>query len=187
MKTGTFKNTTTLNYSASDIFKLFNKMAKQDFPRFNPKEALGCSTKKTIGHYAGRQAEAYVEITDYIDQKVYEVTTITSSTKLTFVSRYSLEKIDDNTTILTCEETQSGTGFFDTMNHTIQAIFFKKRIGKRFNLLVQSLEYSLNEMVSKRQPTNKDSINLNKVEESTPAIDKNSNDITLESASTENN
>lgn len=152
MKTGTFKNTATLNYSASDIFKLFNKMAKQDFPRFNQKEALGCSTKKNIGHYAGRQTEAYIEITDYKDQEVYEVTTITSKTKLTFVSRYSLEKIDENTTKLTCEETQSGTGFFDAINHTIQAIFFKKRIAKRFNMLIKSIEYSLDEMIAKRTP-----------------------------------
>lgn len=146
MKTSSFKNTAELKYSRKEIFKIFKKQAKQDFPRFNSKEAKGTSTTKNIGYYANRSTKAYIEITDYIEDEIYEVTTTTSKTNITYISRYTLEEIDENTTRLILEESQAGTGTFDTFNHIIQAIFFKGRIKKRFNFMIQALENEIQQM-----------------------------------------
>lgn len=145
-----FKETAEINYPAKEIFKIFKKMIKQDFPRFNEKEAIGTSTKKTIGQYTTKSAEAYIEITDYKENEVYEITTVTSKTKATFISRYELEAVDDNTTRLSLHEHQGGEGFFISINYMVQKMFFKKRFTTRFSYFVKGLE---NELEQERERT----------------------------------
>ncbi|MGL5067317.1 MAG: DUF3284 domain-containing protein [Sarcina sp.] len=153
-----FKETAEINYSAKEIFKIFKKMIKQDFPRFNEKDAIGTSTKKTIGHYATKSAEAYVEITDYKENEVYEITTVTSKTQTTFVSRYELEVVDANTTILTLQEHQAGEGFFVAINYFVQTMFFKNRFKTRFSFLKQALEIELANQKERTAPKKKSEI-----------------------------
>ncbi|MGL5634073.1 MAG: DUF3284 domain-containing protein [Sarcina sp.] len=153
MAKNSFINSAELNYPRKEIFKVFKKQIKQDFPKFNEKEAIGTSTKKKIGHYATKTAEAFIEITDYKEDEVYEITTTTSQKSITFYSRYTLEEIDANTTRLTLEESQAGYGFFVTINHAVQSIFFKKRIKQRFSFLIQSLESEIIRMQPKTKAT----------------------------------
>ncbi|WP_297519686.1 DUF3284 domain-containing protein [uncultured Clostridium sp.] len=183
-----FKETAEINYSAKDIFKIFKKMIKQDFPRFNEKEAIGTSTKKTIGHYTTKSAEAYVEISDYKENAVYEITTITSKTQTTFVSRYELEVIDENTTLLSLNEYQIGEGFFVAVNTFVQTMFFKNRFKTRFSYLKQGLEAALVEEKERTTPKTKGE---NALDSSTPldevAINQNDdNDISIEIKEKEN-
>lgn len=145
-----FKESAEINYPAKEIFKIFKKMMKQDFPRFNEKDAIGTSTRKTIGQYTTKSAEAYIEITDYKENEVYEITTVTSKTKVTFISRYELEVIDENTTRLSLHEHQGGEGFFLSFNYMIQKMFFKKRFTTRFSYFIKGLE---NELLQERERT----------------------------------
>lgn len=167
------KNSAEVNYSAKEIFKVFKKMIKQDFPRFNEKEPIGTSVKKQIGSYSTKSAEAYVEITDYKENEVYEITTVTSKTQVTFVSRYVLTPISEDKTLFTLEQTQAGTGFFITVNHIIQSIFYKKRVQRRFDALLEGLDTEITTMRDRSNPSKKSSSTDSKLDEvaSTDEID----------------
>ncbi|WP_297435728.1 DUF3284 domain-containing protein [uncultured Clostridium sp.] len=163
-----FKNSAEVNYSAKEIFKIFKKMIKQDFPRFDEKNPLGTDTNKKIGHHSTKSAEANVEITDYIENEVYEITTVTLKTQITFVSRYTLTVIDENTTLFTLEQSQNAPGFFMNVNHIVQSIFYKGRIKKRFDFLLQGLDNEIAEMRERQAPKKKkveETIDLNKSSE----------------------
>ncbi|MGL4450782.1 MAG: DUF3284 domain-containing protein [Sarcina sp.] len=150
-----FKETAEINYPAKEIFKIFKKMMKQDFPRFNEKDAIGTSTKKTIGQYTTKTAEAYIEITDYKENELYEITTVTSKTQATFISRYELEVVDENTTLLSLHEHQGGEGFFVSINYMVQKMFFKKRFSTRFGYFVKALEAELEQERERTTPKKK--------------------------------
>lgn len=155
MKGHSFKNSAVVEYSDKEIFKVFKKMIKQDFPRFNEKDPVGTSVKKKIGSYSTKSAEAYIEITDYKENEVYEITTVTSKTQTTFISRYTLTPVEDGKTLFTLEQSQAGDGFFVTLNHFIQSIFFKGRIKKRFSFLLQGLDNEITAMRERSNPKNK--------------------------------
>ena len=169
-----FKESAEINYPAKEIFKIFKKMMKQDFPRFNEKDAIGTSTRKTIGQYTTKSAEAYIEITDYKENEVYEITTVTSKTKVTFISRYELEVIDENTTRLSLHEHQGGEGFFLSFNYMIQKMFFKKRFTTRFSYFIKGLE---NELEQERERTTPKRKTIEQDEAAITAIDNDTLDI----------
>lgn len=169
-----FKESAEINYPAKEIFKIFKKMMKQDFPRFNEKDAIGTSTRKTIGQYTTKSAEAYIEITDYKENEVYEITTVTSKTKVTFISRYELEVIDENTTRLSLHEHQGGEGFFLSFNYMIQKMFFKKRFTTRFSYFIKGLE---NELEQERERTAPKRKTIEQDEAAITAIDNDTLDI----------
>lgn len=135
-----FINEIDLDYPKSEIFKLFKKQAKQDFPRFNEKEAIGTSTHKKIGAYATKTANAYLEISDYVPDEVYEVTVITTKTNTTFKSRYELTEINENKTHLKLTQEQGGPGMFQSINTIIQKLLFKGRINSKFDFLLENLK-----------------------------------------------
>lgn len=135
-----FINEVDLDYPRDEVFKIFKKQAKQDFPRFNEKEAIGTSTRKTIGAYSTKTAEAYVEISDYIPNEVYEVTVITSKTNTMFKSRYELKEVNDNKTHLTLIQDQGAPGVFSSINTIIQKLLFKGRVNKKFDFFVEGLK-----------------------------------------------
>ncbi|MGL5616711.1 MAG: DUF3284 domain-containing protein [Sarcina sp.] len=140
-----FINQAELDYSREEIFKIFRKQAKQDFPRFNEKEAIGTSTHKKIGAYATRSANAYLEITDYIPNEAYEVTVVTTKTQSSFKSRYELKELGENKTKLILTEEQGGPGVFQAINNIIQSLLFKGRIKTKFNYMIEGLKYSIEE------------------------------------------
>lgn len=135
-----FINEVDLDYPRDEVFKIFKKQAKQDFPRFNEKEAIGTSTRKTIGAYSTKTAEAYVEISDYIPNEVYEVTIITSKTNTMFKSRYELKEVNDNKTHLTLIQDQGAPGVFSSINTIIQKLLFKGRVNRKFDFFVEGLK-----------------------------------------------
>ncbi|WP_055069613.1 DUF3284 domain-containing protein [Clostridium massiliamazoniense] len=135
-----FINEVDLDYPRDEVFKIFRKQAKQDFPRFNEKEAIGTSTRKKIGAYSTRTAQAYLEISDYIPNEVYEVTVITSKTNTTFKSRYELKDLENGGTHLTLIQDQGTPGVFTSINTIIQKLLFKGRVNKKFDYLVEGLK-----------------------------------------------
>ncbi|MGL4771993.1 MAG: DUF3284 domain-containing protein, partial [Clostridium sp.] len=133
-----FRNSTVLNYPVEEVFKVFVRVAKRDFPKFNEKNPIGCSVTKQVGTYTTKSATVRVEITDYKKNEVYEITTVRD--KLMYVSTYRFEAIDEESTQLILEETENTPGLFPGLNSMLQNICFKGRIKKRFAFFVQGLE-----------------------------------------------
>lgn len=152
-----FINTVELNYPVEEVFKVFIRTAKRDFPKFNEKNPIGASVTRKAGNYSTKQSEVRVELTDYKLNEVYQITT--AKNHVMFVSTYTFKKIDEYTTELTLEESDSTEGFFKGINSFMQNFLFKKRIKKRFSFLVQGLE---NEILEHRK----------KVEAAKPKKDK---------------
>ncbi|MGL4990446.1 MAG: DUF3284 domain-containing protein [Sarcina sp.] len=155
MAANTFKNSAVVDYSNIEIFKVIKKMIRQDFPRFNEKNPIGTSVTKQIGSYSTKTAEAYVEITDYKENELYEITTVTSKGRITYVSKYILTPLEDGKTEFTLEQTQGGPGIFTTLNHMLQSFLYKGRIKKRFDYLLQGLDAEIKAMRERSTPKKK--------------------------------
>ncbi|MEG1482123.1 DUF3284 domain-containing protein [Clostridium sp.] len=153
-----FKNSAELDYPVEEVFKVFMRSAKKDFPKFNEKNPIGTSVTKKGGAYAGKSVDMNVEITDYKENELYQITSVRN--KLAFVSTYKFERIDDNKCIFGLEESDSTAGIFKGLNAILQNFLFKKRITKRFQFLIQGLEY---EMKNYREMINKNAKKENKV------------------------
>ncbi|MGL5151317.1 MAG: DUF3284 domain-containing protein [Clostridium sp.] len=147
-----FRNSTVINYPVEEVFKVFIKVAKRDFPKFNEKDPVGCSVSKQIGAYSTKSASVRIEITDYKKDELYQITTVRD--KMVYVSTYHFEKVDDDSTELLLEETEDTPGLFPGLNSMLQNLCYKGRIRKRFAFFVQGLE---NEIESFREKVEKHS------------------------------
>ncbi|MEG1004283.1 MAG: DUF3284 domain-containing protein, partial [Clostridium sp.] len=108
--------------------------------------------------FVHKSVDMNVEITDYKENELYQITSVRN--KLAFVSTYKFERIDDNKCIFGLEESDSTAGIFKGLNAILQNFLFKKRITKRFQFLIQGLEY---EMKNYREMINKNAKKENKV------------------------
>ncbi len=64
----TFKTEVLLKYSAKDIFNIFTKSARLNFPNFNEKSSRNICTAKNNKRFK-------VEITNFEKNRVYEIKT----------------------------------------------------------------------------------------------------------------
>ena len=81
-----YKNEAIIDYPVEDVFKLFKKTAKRDFPRFNEKNPIGSKVERQVGSYSVKEGKMLVEITGYEEHKLYEITSRYNRT--TYISRY---------------------------------------------------------------------------------------------------
>lgn len=153
-----FINSTVVNYPVEEVFKVFIRVAKRDFPKFNEKDPVGCTVRKTVGAYSSKSAEVRIEITDYKKDELYQITTVRD--KLIYVSTYRFKKIDDESTQIDLEEVENTPGLFPGLNTMLQNLVFKKRIRKRFEYFVTGLENEIEDFRHKveRHSTKKDEI-----------------------------
>ena len=150
-----FKNSVEANYPVEEVFKVFMRAAKRDFPKFDDKNPIGASVTKKGGAYAGKSVDMNVEVTDYKQNELYQITSVRN--KLSFVSTYKFKKIDDNKCLFTLEESDSTAGIFKGINSMLQNLLFKSRIKKRFAFLVSGLEAEMKnyrEMIEKNSKKN---------------------------------
>lgn len=130
-----------LNYKLEDVFRIFMKNAKKDFPEFNEKDPLGCQFKKNIETGASKPVECIVEITEYIKNEKYEITTSTSFTKC--VSTYMFKGQKDGTTKLIFEEKQNSDKFFSYATVWLQRFMARRTFKAKINHTVECLNNEL--------------------------------------------
>lgn len=148
----TYKNQTVLDYPAKEIFKVFKLTAKRDFPKFNENKPIGVSVERKVGAYSLKTETMLVKITDYKNNEVYEITSSHNST--TYKSRYEFFAIEGSKTKLVLIESQYSTGFANIINIVVASIFFRGRVKKRFNHLVNTLKNQIEDNFDKGQEVN---------------------------------
>ncbi|MGL5646434.1 MAG: DUF3284 domain-containing protein [Clostridium sp.] len=160
-----FVNSTIIDYPVEEVFKVFIRTAKRDFPKFNEKEPIGCYVTKTVGTYSAKTGTCRVEITDYKLNELYQITSVKD--KMVYVSTYTFEKETDESTKITLEETEDTPGAFQWANIIIQKVCFKGTVKRRFGVFANALEKAIEdyrEKVAKAMPKNEleVSVDLNK-------------------------
>ncbi|MGO0905062.1 DUF3284 domain-containing protein [Clostridioides difficile] len=131
----TFKSEALLKYSAKDIFNIFIKSARLNFPNFNEKRAVGTFVQQK------NNKRFKVEITNFEKNRIYEIKT--SNNRESFVTRYELIHIDLENTKLIFTESESDRNIFGKINSIIVRILFGKRQPDEFNNFIKSLELEL--------------------------------------------
>lgn len=144
------ENEVILDYSVKDLFGIFIKVAKRDFPNFKEKTAVGTKVEKKVGAYSGKTATMTVEITDFEKDKVYEITS-TSPNGQVYTSRYEFEELEENKTKISLSETEASGGIFAIINSFIVKYLFKKRINRRFEYFVKGLEAEAKDLIERRE------------------------------------
>lgn len=134
----TFKNKAILDYPVNEVFDIFKETAKRDFPKFNEKNPIGVYVDRKVGTYSVKEGKMRVEITDYKEKEIYEITS--KQGKSEYKSRYEFSTVNENKTKLLLTENNYSEGALHIINAIIAAMFFRGRVKKRFRFLVQELE-----------------------------------------------
>lgn len=131
----TFKTEILLKYSAKDIFNIFTKSARLNFPNFNEKKAVGTFVQQK------NNKRFKVEITNFEKNKIYEIKT--SNNRESIITRYELIHIDLENTKLIFTESESDRNVFGKINSFLVRILFGKRHPEEFNKFIKNLEIEL--------------------------------------------
>ena len=110
-----------LNYEIEDVFNIFIKNAKKDFSDFNEEDPTGCKITKNIQSIGPKPVECIIEITEYIKNQKYQITTSTSFSKC--VSTYMFKGQKDGTTKLIFEEEQGSDQFISSYDIIYSKIY----------------------------------------------------------------
>ncbi|MGG7178554.1 DUF3284 domain-containing protein [Clostridium paraputrificum] len=148
-----FLNSVVLDYPVEEVFRIFIRTAKRDFPKFNENNPVGCKVSKKVGAYSAQSATLEVEITGFKKNELYQITSTSSSA--IYISTYDFEVVDDNSTRITLTEEDKKPGFFPGFNTLIQNIAFKGRVKRRFAYFVDSLEKEIETYRSKVEKNSK--------------------------------
>ncbi|WP_317947441.1 DUF3284 domain-containing protein, partial [Clostridioides difficile] len=122
-------------YSAKDIFNIFTKSARLNFPNFNEKKAVGTFVQQK------NNKRFKVEITNFEKNRVYEIKT--SNKRESIITRYELIHIDLENTKLIFTENMSERNVFGKINSVLVRILFGKRQPEEFNKFIKNLEMEL--------------------------------------------
>ncbi len=136
-----YKIKTTVNYPIKRVFKVFIDLNKREIPKFNDKNPVGCSNKRTIKYVAKQKIEMVTTVTGYEKNKLYEVTN--SIDKDMYISKYIFTEIDSNSTEISLSEIQDIKSFSSKLTVLIQKIGAKKKLKSKINNLKEILENEL--------------------------------------------
>ena len=136
-----YKIKTTVNYPIERVFKVFIDLNKREIPKFNDKNPVGCSNKRTIKYVAKQKIEMVTTVTGYEKNKLYEVTN--SIDKDMYISKYIFTEIDSNSTEISLSEIQDIKSFSSKLTVLIQKIGAKKKLKSKINNLKEILENEL--------------------------------------------
>lgn len=152
------KTSAILNYGIEDVFYIFVRAAKKDFSTFNEENPKGCKITRKINSYLGQVIECTVEITDYVKNEKYEITTSSQNSKC--VSTYTFKKSKNNSTLLEFKEVQSSGSFILQLGMMTQRFLGKSNVKEKYNVFIESLENELKTYSNniERSKSKKDSI-----------------------------
>ncbi len=131
----TFTAESTINHSCRDIFNIFVKSAKLNFPNFKEKRAVGtyCNQKKN--------KRFRVEITAFEKDELYEITS--SNKRESCTTRYHLIPLSENETKIVFTEIESDRNVFGNINSFLTSLLLGKRQPDEFNTFIKNLGQSL--------------------------------------------
>lgn len=134
-----------VQYKLEDVFRVFMKNAQKDFSDFNPENPVGCKIKKDIQSVGSKPIECTIEITEYIKNEKYQITTSTNFTTgaSSCVSSYIFKAQKDGTTKVIIEEDQGSEKFISYMTLWLQRFLAKRNFKAKINNLVESLNNEL--------------------------------------------
>jgi len=127
-----------LPYPPKKVFNIFREQMLQSFPGVNLNNPLGAKAEKTTTGVSGYKFHLNIEITDYQENEIYEITS-RASNKQEFVSRYKFMPEGDKNTRLNFSETNTTPGFFGNANAILSSILFKNRARKKIEKIVLSI------------------------------------------------
>lgn len=130
-----------VNYPLERVFKVFIDLNKREIPKFNDKNPVGCSNKRTLKYVAKQKIEMVTTVTGYEKNKLYEVTNSINEDK--YISKYNFIGIDDNSTEINLSEIQDIKHFSSMLTVLIQKIGAKKKLKNKINNLKEILEKEL--------------------------------------------
>lgn len=119
------KMTKILNYSQEDVFEVFIKHAAADFKKFDRENPIGSKIEKQITTGGPKPIKVSIEITDYKDNFLYEITT--SNPYSECITRYSFAGQKDGGTKVTVFEKQKTKKFVQQCTLYLQRFFYWKR------------------------------------------------------------
>lgn len=146
----------TLEYEVEDVFHIFIKNIKKDFLDFNEENPTGSKIKKNIQSTGTKPIECTVQITDYIKNQKYQITTSTSFSKC--VSTYMFKGQKDGTTKLIFEEKQDTNQFFSLITLYVQRFMARRSFKTKYNYIVEGLNNELKayfSSIERSKPKNK--------------------------------
>lgn len=130
-----------LNYPLEDVFHIFIKNAKKDFSDFNEEDAKGCKILKNITSGGDKPIECTIEITDYVKNEKYQITTSTDYASC--VSTYYFKGQKDGTTKLEFEENQTTEKFFGYLSLWVQRYMARRNFKAKYNNIIDGLSNEL--------------------------------------------
>lgn len=130
-----------LNYPVEDVFKIFTKNAKRDFSNFNDEDATGCKFERSINTGGKNPVKCIVEITEYVKNEKYQITTTTSFSKC--VSTYNFKGQKDGNTKILFEEVQTTDKFFGYLSVWVQRFMARRNFKAKYNNIIDSLNNQL--------------------------------------------
>lgn len=138
-----YENKKIINANPDKIFNVFLDNAKDTFKKINLKNPIGCTTTKNFKRDSkGKNiSTSYLEITDFKKDKVYEITFTTEGQ--TFISRYMLNKLDNNQTELVSVEKFINNNNPNKILDSITKFFYSSKVKKRFNHIVNNIESNI--------------------------------------------
>ena len=148
-----FSNSAIVKYPVEEIFSVFIRTAKRDFPKFNESNPVGTSVTKKVEAYSIKSASLKVQITDYKENELYKITSTGSDT--IYYSTYQFEKIDENSTRITLIEENETKGIITWINHLLQNLSFRGRVKRRFAYFMETLEREIESMREKFEKNSK--------------------------------
>ena len=148
-----FSNSAVVNYPVEEIFSVFIKTAKRDFPKFDESNPIGAAIIKKVGPKSSKAAILKIEITDYKKNELYKI--MTTSTNAIYYSTYQFEKIDENSTNITLIEDNETQGIFTKINSFLQYASFKGKVNRRFIRFIEALEREIENFREKLEKNSK--------------------------------
>lgn len=134
------KGSAIIEYPIDEVFDIFARTAKRDFPNFSEDNAEGCKIEKTLSNFANAM-KCEIEITKYVKNEKYEVTTKTDNS--TCISTYTFSEGNNNTTVLKLEEDQTTNNFMSQMTLIIQRMLAKRQFKEGFNVFIENINAEL--------------------------------------------
>ena len=149
-----------LNYEVEDVFRIFVKNAKKDFSDFNEENPTGCKIHKTVQSAGPKPIECTIEITEYIKNEKYQITSTTefSTGTSTCTSTYTFKGQKDGTTKLEFEEQQGTDKFVSYMTIWFQRFLARRNFKAKYNNIIDGLDNELKthfSNIERSKPKNK--------------------------------
>ncbi len=136
-----FINKGIVNYPVEQVYDLFIQQAQNEFESFDINHPIGTKVRKRVGAYSTKQGVMEVEITNFIRNEIYEITSINAGQS--YKSTYSFAKLNANQCEITLEESDLSAGVFKSFNAFIVSKMYKSRVKKRFSYFLKNLETQL--------------------------------------------